>query len=82
VNPYGMAGTYSFVYGTSAAALTSTTAKAALPSGGLGGHLNIAPIPVSAAITGLITKTTYYYQVVVTTLAGASSGEVLSFTTN
>jgi hypothetical protein len=82
VNPYGMAGTYSFIYGKSAAALTSTTAKAALPSGGLGGHLNIAPIPVSSAIAGLITRTTYYYQVIVTTPAGTSSGEILSFTTN
>ena len=77
-----MAGSYYFIYGKSAAALTSATAKGALPSGGLGGHLNIAPIPVSAAITGLTTKTTYYYQVVVTTPAGASSCEVLSFTTN
>ncbi len=82
VNPYGMAGSYLFHYGTSATALTRSTVKTALPSGGIGGLINIAPIPVSATIIGLTTKTTYYFQVVVTTPAGTSSGEVLSFTTN
>ncbi len=82
VNPYGMAGSFYFVYGTSAAALTSTTAKAALPSGVLGSLAGIAPIPVSATLAGLTTKTTYYYQVVVVTPAGTSSGEILSFTTD
>jgi len=82
VNSYGLAGSYSFIYGSSATALTGATAKTPLPSGVLGSLAGIAPIPVSANLTGLVTKTTYYYQVVVTTPAGTSSGEVLSFTTN
>jgi hypothetical protein len=82
VNSFGMAGSYYFVYGTSSTTLTSSSAKTALPSGGLGGRIGIAPIPVSAAITGLVTKTAYYYKVVTITSAGTSSGEVLKFTTN
>jgi hypothetical protein len=82
VSTYGMTGTYYFEYGTSSTALTSTTAKTSLPSSALGSRLGIAPVPVSAALTGLVTKTTYYFQVVVTTSAGTSSGQVLSFTTN
>ena len=82
VNSYGMAGSYSFAYGLSPTALTSATAKTALPSDELGGHVGIAPNPVSATLTGLAAKTAYYYQVVTITAAGTSVGEVLSFTTN
>jgi len=82
VNPYGMAGSFYFIYGTNPAALTGATAKAALPSGTLGSHIGFTPVEVNATLTGLTTKTTYYYQVVTVTLAGSSSGEVLSFTTN
>jgi hypothetical protein len=82
VNSFGMAGSYYFVYGTSSSVLTSVTPTAALPPGGLGGHIGIAPVRVSTALTGLITKTAYYYKVVTITPAGTSSGEVLKFTTN
>ena len=82
VNANGLAGTYWFIYGTSATALTSSTPKLALPSGALGSHAGIAPTQVSSSLTGLLANTTYYYQVVVVTPAGTSSGEILSFTTN
>ncbi len=82
VNPLGLVGTYSFQYGTSAAALTSSTPKTALGGSILGNRLSFIPVPVSAPLTGLKSKTTYYYQVVITTVAGTSSGQVLSFTTN
>lgn len=82
VNSFGMAGSYYFVYGTSSTALSSSTPKTALPSGGLGGHIGIAPIQVSATISGLASKTAYFYKVVTVTSAGISSGEVLKFTTN
>jgi hypothetical protein len=82
VNTFGMTGSYYFEYGTSSTALTSTTAKTALPMSSLGSRIGVAPVPVGAKLTGLTTKTTYYYQVVITTSAGISSGAVLSFTTN
>jgi hypothetical protein len=82
VSTYGMTGSYYFEYGTSSTALTSVTAKTALPSSALGSRIGVAPIPVSASVSGLAGKTTYYFEVVVVTPAGSSSGEVLSFTTN
>jgi hypothetical protein len=39
-------------------------------------------VAASTKLTGLKTKTTYYYQVLVTTAGGTSAGSVLSFTTN
>jgi hypothetical protein len=74
VNTLGLAGSYIFEYGTSTA-LGSTTPKTPLPA-------STAPVNASAQLTGLTTKTTYYFQVVVTTAGGTSSGSVLSFTTN
>ena len=82
VNTAGMTGSYYFAYGTSSTALTNITAKTAIPTSVLSSRIGIAPVPVSAAVTGLVTKTTYYFQVVIATPAGSSSGEVLSFTTN
>jgi Chitobiase/beta-hexosaminidase C-terminal domain/Bacterial Ig-like domain (group 3)/Beta-propeller repeat len=82
VDTYGMAGTYYFRYGTSSAALTSTTPSAALQGSVFGGRVGFIPVPVSNQLTTLAAKTTYYYQVVVTTGAGISSGQVLSFKTN
>jgi hypothetical protein len=82
VNTFGMTGTYYFEYGTSSTTLTSTTAKTALPMSSLGSRIAAAPVPVSVKLSGLTTKTTYYYQVVIATPAGTSSGAVLSFTTN
>jgi hypothetical protein len=82
ISTNGMSGSYYFQYGTSSTALTLSTAKVAINAGPLGGIASFVPTPVSASVTGLKTKTTYYYQVVVATPAGTTSGQVLSFTTN
>ncbi len=66
---------YWFAYGTSLASLTSTTAKA----GELTGTKAAA---VSVTLTGLESKTNYYFQVFASNAAGTSKGAVLSFTTN
>jgi hypothetical protein len=72
----GLQASYQFQYGTSAAALSSSTASAAIPP--LSGT-QTATVPLS----GLTGKTTYYYQLVVTPASGGSvSTPVLSFTTN
>ncbi len=81
VSTGGMAGSYSFVYGTSSTALTSTT-PASTFGGSVLNKLSIAPFQASAKLTTLTTKTTYYFKVIVTTAAGTSSGQILSFTTN
>jgi Chitobiase/beta-hexosaminidase C-terminal domain/Beta-propeller repeat len=82
VNTFGMTGSYYFEYGTTSTALTSATAKTALPESALGSRIGVTPVLLSTRITGLTTKTTYYYKVVIITPAGTSSGAVLSFTTN
>jgi hypothetical protein len=82
VNTYGMSGSYHFVYGTSPSALMLSTPVTALTMSHLGSLTSFVPVAVSAKLTGLTTKTKYYYQVVVTTSAGTSSGVVLNFTTN
>jgi hypothetical protein len=82
VNTNGMSGSYHFIYGTSPTALTSTTPVTPLVQSPIGSRINFVPFEVSAKLTSLTTKTRYYYQVVVTTPAGTSSGIVLSFTTN
>jgi hypothetical protein len=74
VDTQGIAGSYVFHYGTSSAALTSSTAKTALAA-------SSARVPASAQITGLKSKTTYYYEVVVTTAGGVCTGAVVQFTT-
>ena len=66
---------YWFAFGTSSTSLTSTTTK----TGGLTGT---SARSVSARLTGLKTKTTYYFQVVASNAVGTTSGTVLSFTTN
>jgi hypothetical protein len=82
VSTFGMTGSFHFEYGTSKTALTDSTAETTLPASPLGSRIGVAPVPVSASLTGLAAKTKYYYRVVITTPAGASTGEVLSFTTN
>ena len=82
VNTYGMSGSYYFVYGTSPTALTRSTPATPLAGSSIGSRINFVPVAVSAKLTSLVTKTTYYFQVVVTTPAGASAGIVLGFTTN
>jgi len=74
VNPGALTGTYVFHYGTSSSALTLSTAATSI------GPWTEAE-QVSAPLTGLAAKTTYYFQVVVTTNGGVSSGFVQSFTT-
>jgi hypothetical protein len=75
VNTNGLVGSYYFQYGTSIAALTTTTPQIALPA-------SAVPVTASAPIAGLVKGTTYYYQVVVTTAGGTSWGAVLNFTAN
>jgi hypothetical protein len=82
VDTYGMAGIYYFRYGLRSTALTSSTPPVALGGSPIGSRFGFVPVPVSARVTSLAGKTTYYYQVVVNTGAGTSSGEVLSFKTN
>jgi hypothetical protein len=82
VNTFGMTGSFYFEYGTSSTALTNSTATTTLPASPLGSRIGLAPVPVSASITGLATKTTFYYRVVVSTPAGGSIAKVLSFKTN
>jgi hypothetical protein len=82
VNTYGMSGTYYFRYGTSSTTLSSVTATKPFTSSTLGSRASFVPVEVSAQLTALVTKTKYYYQVVITTPAGTSSGSILSFTTN
>jgi len=75
VNTLGLSGTFIFQYGTSSAALTSSTAPTALSA-------STARVQASAPLTGLKAATTYYYRVQATTIAGITEGKVLSFTTN
>jgi hypothetical protein len=82
VNTYGMSGSYYFVYGTSASAMSQSTPATLLIGSPIGGRINFVPVAVSTKLTSLVTKTTYYFRVTVTTTAGISSGIVQSFTTN
>ena len=75
VNPLGLAGSYSFSWGTSATSLSASTP--ATPLAAVSGN-----VAAAAALSGLTTKTTYYYRVTVTTTGGTTSGAILSFTTN
>ena len=74
-NTLGLAGAVHFQYGVTSTALTSTTAKTALTTSAA------TPVKVSAALTGLKAATTYYFQFVVTTAAGTSTGPIQTFTT-
>jgi hypothetical protein len=75
VNSLGLTGSYLFRYGTSAASLSTATSATALPAAN-------AVVQATAKLTGLASKTTYFYQVVVTTAGGVTTGPTLSFTTN
>jgi hypothetical protein len=70
-----VAATFTFQYGTSSAALTVSTPVMALAA-------TASRVDLSHALTGLKTKTTYYFRVVVTTVGGSATSAVLSFTTN
>jgi C1A family cysteine protease len=69
------AGKVWFLWGTSPTALTSSTAKGILPA-------STAAQAVSAKVTTLRAKTTYFFQPVVSTVGGTTSGAVQSFKTN
>lgn len=75
VNDLGAAGTWYFKYGTSASALTTSTAKTNLAA-------STTRTQLSLTLSALAAKTTYYYQVVVTTAGGTTTSGVASFTTN
>jgi hypothetical protein len=86
VNPEGLTSTYQFHYGTSPTNMSKSTPalkltpKVGTPTGSLpAGTTNQT---VSAAVSGLTTKTKYYYQVTVSSAGGTAAGAVLSFTTN
>lgn len=66
---------YWFAYGPSTTSLTGTTPRV----GALTGTTTTA---VSATLTGLESKTTYYFQVLASNAAGTTKGTVLTFTTN
>jgi hypothetical protein len=74
VTPLGVGATCSFEYGLMSTALTSTTKATSLKA-------TLNGVNVSAAITGLTAKTTYYYRAVVTTVGGTATSAVESFTT-
>jgi hypothetical protein len=76
VNTLGLKGSYWFQYGTSSTALNTTTPPTALGA-------SAAAVPISTGLTGLTTRTRYYYSVMVTqTAGGTATGAVLSFTTS
>jgi hypothetical protein len=70
-----VAGQAWFVWGASKTALTSTTAQVAVPASASSQSLTVP-------LTGLVTKTTYYFQPVITTIGGTAYGAIQSFTTN
>jgi hypothetical protein len=74
VNDHGATAQVWFLWGTSAGSLTTTTAKVSKSA-------SSNAEPASAAITGLASKTTYYFRPVVSTVGGDSYGAIQSFKT-
>jgi hypothetical protein len=74
VLPYAQATTYTVAYGTSASALSTTTAAQSAGDGD-------SPWAISVPLTGLTAGTTYYYEVQATNASGTTDGTVESFTT-
>jgi hypothetical protein len=74
VNTAGVAGSYSFHYGTSSTVLTTATATTTLTA-------SVNRATATATLNTLAANTTYYYQVQVTTAGGTTTGAVQSFTT-
>lgn len=74
-NGLGTAVTVWFEYGTSRTAMTSATPKTKLPAG-------TTLQQFSAALTGLSSKTTYYFRPVASTAGGVDRGTTTAFTTN
>jgi hypothetical protein len=73
VNPNGLASSYHFVYGTTAA-YGSTTGVTSAGSG-------TSPAAVSATLTGLAPNTTYHYRLLASNSVGPSTGADQTFTT-
>src|SRR5208282_2899052 len=76
VNPQGNETTVTFVYGTDPTLTTGTTTTAPQAIASVG-----TPVPVTAALTGLQSGTTYYDEVEATNAGGTTIGPILSFTT-
>ena len=62
------------LWGTSKTALKSTTAQIAV-------FASASSQNVAVPLTGMVTKTTYYFQPVVSSIAGTTYGAIQSFTT-
>ncbi len=75
VNDLGEAGTYYFQYGTSPTGLTTITTKTALAA-------STTRSQIAVTLTTLAAKTTYYYQLVISTPGGTSTSAITAFTTN
>jgi len=73
-NDSDVAGRAWFVWGTSKTALKSTTAQIAV-------FASASSQNVAVPLTGMVTKTTYYFQPVVSSIAGTTYGAIQSFTT-
>jgi len=73
VDPAGAVGSYRFEYGTTPGYGASTAEVALGP--------DIAPLTVTAPITGLQPGTTYHYRLVATNSHGATYGDNATFTT-
>ncbi len=76
VDPNYALTTVSFEYGT-AADLSAFTTVSAFESPVSGG----SAIPVSGAVTGLVSGMTYYFRIVASNTNGTTSGSITSFTT-
>ena len=74
VNPSELDTTITFEYGTDAKLATSTSTPAQTKSGA-------DDVDLSATITGLDEKTTYYYRIVATNVVGTAKGDIKSFVT-
>ncbi len=76
VDPEGNTTTTSFIYGTEPNLNTGVTITAGQPSGD-----GRSPVSASAALTGLLPGTTYYFRVVASSAGGLVEGTILSFNT-
>ena len=75
VSPFDAAAKCTFQYGASKNALTTATKSVSLAA-------TAATDGIKASLTGLKSKTTYYYRAVITTIGGSSTSAIASFTTN
>ena len=76
VNPEGSATTYSFIYGTSSTLSSGTTTTAQSAGSGTSAESE------TAALSGLTSGTTYYFEVRASNSGGTTDGSILHFTTS